>query len=94
MARTQKHYSYEEAKALRNSTRERWPEYHDAVEKGLIPDKDFFYKSAYNYRLWQGRNLDVSVPITFEDLYNIVNDLLNGIEAARTAASYANYDGR
>jgi hypothetical protein len=63
-----------------------------AYKQGLIPEDDFYLENEATFNLWKLRRSDK--PISYKEMYTIVEVILKKIDHAETSASLAGWDGR
>ena len=87
---------YKLADGTSDRVRKRFDKLTKEVKETPVPDNRLFFKNPDIYNLWLNRDTDE--PITARELYNIVEAIGKAIgeaeSSARTAAAYANWDGR
>lgn len=87
---------YKLAEGTSTGVKNRFDKLTKEVKETPVPDNRLFFKNPDIYNLWLNRDTDE--PITARELYNIVEAIGKAIgeaeSSARTAAAYANWDGR
>lgn len=87
---------YKLAESTSDRVRKRFDKLTKEVKETPVPNNRLFFKNPDIYNLWLNRDTDE--PITARELYNIVEAIGKAIgeaeSSARTAASFANWDGR